>query len=1002
MTAFNQPISTYDNWGIDPSYMTPAYMANFRPSYGNDGDERNPYAMNQSLSESVWMGVGPGSTSFGADPLQYFGAAKHELATSTVDASMKALQSVGIPLATWYLANNMIGKTGLAKKAGAAMGAGGSRALTGTLGKVLNKVPGVGSIARGMGAMGMGSAMASGAGALGGLAGAMFLPVMAGAAVSSALSPGIIDPYVSTRRGMDSMRANVANQYVHGHGQSTHEGFGMSAVRAAEISGALTIASAEDTAYNIEDYNKFADFGMRSGLFQEMGNLDSKTIVDSVKGLADLVQSITSVTGDPDFQNAIGVVSKLKAGGLDDLTKMSQAVKRLGFASAASGVSVDQIINTVGNQGMIMAQQEGMTGVTGLLASADAYAGFTNARKSGLISGATIGALGDIEGMTQNVMSGALRVMDGAYGRMTMQPGSSMGQGVTESILKWGAEFTEDPILSMGDWNLNQSVYKDKTMREQGSVNIIIKTLQAKARQLNKDPSDVRVLAALAPSEGLSNEEFRSTVVQYKAMTDDRSREQMRGAREAKERQGFAAQLVDDGYSLNGIWGIGTAQRLWVDTGAQMQAGMSNIGNYVAEVGAHLSDEWDRLSPAVLGADLTDQIRTRVEGTDGMATEYSLQGGHMRADYRRKLGDEKKMNFVESNEWRDEISSIMSATQSTNPKVKNKAMEVLKMLEDTENRTPENTHKFKNLLTELNDLTGTISSSDNLIDRNEELNRITDMGYAANGLRTIKKDVKGEEVLKASAIEKYNSYAILGGNSYSSNEDYKKYGYKDITGMSVKERGEVLQSIFGARGDNKKLSKIFEEMDEDKLSKVGKLLKVDKSIMNGKDVNNKRAALMKNAKEISTGDGGDIADEEDLLQRAYLQTGDMDFAKKLIATGHGSHIMELSNDKIREDFQILGIGNTKTNEVASEYISNAYNNHKAGKALDHQYDEAAKSNLNTDTFKDLSETFTDVSKGMKESNDSNTKALNRLTDTLNNPRPGSLSKAFKSVLETSR
>lgn len=1003
MTPFNQPISTYDNWGIDPSYMTPAYMANFRPQYGDDGDYMNPYSQNRSLAQSAWMGIGPGAVPFGSDPFQQIGAAKQDLANAPGDALMSGLQSVAIPLASWYMADKLIGSTGIGRAVGAGMGRGASRVVTGMAGGLLSRVPGVGAVARGLGAMGAGNAMAGGAAALGGLAGSMFLPLAAGAAIGTGVEKGIVDPFVATRRSTEAMRANVANQYVGGAGGATTDGFGMSAVRAAEISSELTKASAMDTAFDVEEYGKLADFGMRSGLFQEMGDLDTKNIVDGVKGLADLVQSITTVTGDPDFKNAIGIVSKLKAGGLDDLVRMNTAVKQIGAASAASGVSADQIINTVGNQGMVMAQQEGMTGVTGLLASADAFAGFTNARKAGLISGATMGALGGVEGMTQNVMSGAMKALDSGYGRMTIQSDGRMGDDVNESIARWGTQFAEDPMVSMGDWNLNQGVDKDRTMREQGASNVIMSHLQAMARNMGLDEKNVNVLAALAPSMNISNEEFRSAAIQNKNMSDSVAQERMRGAREAKRRQDTAAQLVTDGYSMAGIPLIGDAQQFITNTGAQMQSGMSNVGNYVAGVGASVSDSWDRFTAEALGIGMKDSIRTRVESPEGVTSEYSLKGGRIAGANMNlregTLANMKDGGFIQNNDFETEIGNIMQLTQSRDPDVRNKALEVVKMLEGTEGRTAENSVVFKKALADLDKMSGNmITGTDNAMDRNDELNRITQEGYTNERLRAEKKTVKGTESQLASAVAQYNSYGSGTGTSYSTEDEY--LGGKEISGFSVKERAGLLQQVFGAAGDATKLNEFATQDFGADREKIGRMFKIDKSIVDNyeNDPAAFEAALAKRATEMSTEDIGDIETDEQLRERILLQTGDAAFADKLLADGNGELIRDLVNDDLGGALTGIGIGDNNTNVLLQERIKDQYASYKGFETQDKQAQQAQDMGIDTSGIRDLA-AMGDTFQGISKANNDNTAAVNKLTETLNKPVPGSVGAVFKAASE---
>ncbi|CAL9955080.1 hypothetical protein VPHD148_0004 [Vibrio phage D148] len=618
MSFDNMPMQGYQGWNVNAPYMTPSYMANFRPSYGQ-GDQNNPYVQNHSIGQSAWA-LGPGDLGYGADTLGTLGAHRYNIATSPFDAGMQGLQSVAVPLASWYAADRVLGRTGI----GAAMGRGMGNGAASAAGWGARRM-GMGSIAGGAGRMGLGAL----AGGVGSLAGGMLMPIMAGQALSTAVSSGFIDPYVSTRRGMDAMRANNYSTALSGGGGSASGGFGMSATRAQAISQALTEAGQADFSLSGGDYNQIADNMMQAGMFQEVGDMDTTRIVDGVKKATSVLKMISRITGDNDIQEGIKTLAMLKNGGLDNIDQMGQAMQQIRNASAMSGTSVNQILDTVGSQGMVMAQQAGMRGVTGLLASADAYAGFTNARRSGLISGAQMQALGGAEGMTQNLMGGVMQMMQSPYARMTMQGGSSFGGSISGNVAKWGQGASLDPISSQGDWFLNKGAYTDAAMNQNGGASMTLSTLQAMAKASGLDPNNGRHIAAMAQESGMSSEQFRSIVEYDRSQGDLGTRMSGGQKRLIGQRSDFASEMQQEGLGMIGMAGVGDVQLGWRRFKSGVAEGAAKATSGITETAASISDWWEEMDANMKGTRLDHQIENYIVDGEGQGALFKLEGRSM-------------------------------------------------------------------------------------------------------------------------------------------------------------------------------------------------------------------------------------------------------------------------------------------------------------------------------------------------------------------------------------
>ena len=663
MDPFNSPIQGYDGWNVNASYLTPAYMANYRPKYGNDTGKSNAFSENLSIGDSL-MRMGPRDHAFGRDVLQDSSYDRYNISSGMGDAAVWGMQNVAIPAAAWSAATrfNQLGthfgsRASMGSRAGGFMGNMASRMTTGTLSGA-RSMAGLGSA----GSMGTGAAtmMAGGSRAVGALAGGMFLPLLAAQAASTVMDKTLVDPYVSTRRGMDSMLSNTANTAVHGSGASTSGGFGMSATRAQDISQALTVAGGQDLMLETGSYNEIADNMMRAGIFQEVGDMDTTRIVDGVKKATSVLKLIQRITGDPDIKNGIQTLATLKAGGLDDINQMGVAVNQLRSASAVSGVSMQQLMSTIGNQGAIMAQQQGISANTGMLASADAFAGFTNARRSGLLSGTEVAMLGGVEGMTQNLMGGAYQTLNSGISRMIMQGGGQFGGTMSGNIQAWGGKVAGNPLASQGDWFLNQQVYKDDAMKNVGASNVILKSLQGHARSMGLDPNDANMLAAVAPSLGISPEQLRSAGLADRAAQDPLSRMRMTEARGASDISNRITEMQNNNQGLYDIPGLGGIQKTYNEMGQAISMTGATIMDPVTRATSAISDSW---TEAITGTKGLESLKSRtnlITNADGTSSKVRYVGRD-----NSKMHTDKRL--LKSDKY-DELFSKLNAL-SSDPKL---------------------------------------------------------------------------------------------------------------------------------------------------------------------------------------------------------------------------------------------------------------------------------------------------------------------------------------------
>ena len=306
------------------------------------------------------------------------------------------------PIALWYGMHKMAG--GALEKAGAWMGGGLLGGAGNLLGRGIAKVPGMGGIGGAISSAAISPKGLTGLGRILGTVGAGFATGGLALAASDIVDRGVFDPYVATRKATKALQANYGNQFMLGGGD-TAGGKGMSSTRAQEIAEAMTQMGQNSINFETKDIGEIADLSQRAGLFNNFATGDNKKMIDTTIAITKAVSTIGAIAGDKDFQTSIERMARLKNLGVTNIKDMATVVGTLSGAAAISGTNVDQIMNTVGNQGAMYAQQQGLRGITGMLAAADAYSSFTNARKMGLMSSGQAQSLGGMEGMTQHIMS---------------------------------------------------------------------------------------------------------------------------------------------------------------------------------------------------------------------------------------------------------------------------------------------------------------------------------------------------------------------------------------------------------------------------------------------------------------------------------------------------------------------------------------------------------------------------------------------------------------------
>lgn len=639
------PMSSYYGFGINPAYTTPAYMSNFRPAYASDTDPFNPYSQNRSYMEALrnqYMFSPIGN--YASDPSEDERANNWAINTMHSDAFANGITKVGIPLAAWYGANKFFGMKvaarsptaglwdrgaayagaiyrgqGMGAASAAWMNTAARQSLGAASGSVLGRAAGrfmgagIGGAGRLMGlggALGGASTVLGGAGAVaGGLVGSIAMPLAVGAGVAKAANYYAAEPYIGLRRGEDAMLANTANTFVGGQAGPNMGSFGISARHANRLSRAFMDSNIQDMGFKPGDYSAMADYGMQAGIFNDIGNLNVDDMKKRVSGMADSVKMIMAVANTNSVKEAIQYMARLKAAGVSNPGSVTRVMSEMGMASGISGASAEQIMNTVGNQGQMIAQRLGMLPIIGQRQAATTYAGFANAYKTGSLNQADAAALGGVEGATQYAMEGAGRIFSMPYFKAAINSGAELGTGNMLGVSQaFGKRRAGNPLQSYGDDIINSGVRTSEYLNKHSSMETVMNFLYDQTANIpsakGKDGKvDLRAALGWAQANGyLSEEEARTYALQYKMKSDPAYQRRMQSAAAGSADKQMNQWMNQQGYdTLAGIPGVGNMIQRVRQINRDILDDSSGISGAFTQMRAGMSDKWDTFQASIMG-----------------------------------------------------------------------------------------------------------------------------------------------------------------------------------------------------------------------------------------------------------------------------------------------------------------------------------------------------------------------------------------------------------------
>lgn len=522
------------SWGVNPNLLTPSYTAAYRPTYnGNQGDPNSPRPnFGQSLNQVINPFAG-GGDNYGGNVYQQQSPFFDTLGYNPLDRGTSITQKWVVPgFASW------ISYRFLAKP----LGDMGERLAGGMVTGMAGKTFSAGTTAT-MGAV---------AGNLGRIGGAMFGPMVAAQTISWIADKAVFDPYIAQRQMTNDLRRDFAGvTFGDGSGNSI-TGKGYSRYAAARQARQISMMGAEDMTFNQSEVSNLTDLSARSGL---LDTVQGGQVADRMKMITKQVKLVMQVANTSDFKEAIEILSKLQTSGVG-IKDVTSVLTRLGDASSIAGVSFQKMMGTVGAQGGYTFGSNGMTPYVGQLTAANAYAGFSAAYRSGLISPDLMARMGGVEGATQSATTGLLNMAQSPFAKMTAYNKYMLGGdagSVTSNVSKFSGAMNKNPLLNYGAALYYEKELASKSLEQDGLQGKIDLTRQIAgnirgALDKNGDIDARALMPLLMQTQGLTEPEARALIEAQRAAQDPEQQKQARAGITSQAKEAWLRSRINEKY----------------------------------------------------------------------------------------------------------------------------------------------------------------------------------------------------------------------------------------------------------------------------------------------------------------------------------------------------------------------------------------------------------------------------------------------------------------------
>lgn len=592
------------NWGIDSSYLTPAYAAPFRPRY--DGPYGTPFGsqVDPGFFQSAHA-ISPFNLqrdNYGGNTYPQQSPYYSSLFYTPADQAMSLGQKWVVPAVTGWAAFKYLNRPSeaLGRAAGSRFGIGFAQGL-GSANAA--KIASAGRVGASIGAVGSG----------------LVLPALAATAAYEAVDTTFFEPYVAQRQLSQNLQRNFAGISYAGSGGNNITGKGLSRTFASHMSKNISNFGANDLTFNIQEASNIADMSSRAGL---LDTTTANNLTERITSISRQLKLVMQVANTADFREAVELLSSLKIAGATG-SLATRTLSGIGAHASIAGVSTQRLMNTVGAQGQYLFGANGITPYLGQLAAGRAYSSFATAYRSGLVSPELMARLGGPEGATQLSLSGHLSALQTPYVRM-LGMNQVMGGGIDSSVVgnvsKFGSMAAMNPIQTLGAMGLyNGGIQSLMAQKGPGFLDNIIHQIASTGMPQSLDRNgkiNAETYYAILTQTGMMGEqEARAHIAKQAAMSDPRTVSEMKAGLRSAGRDSALKFMQQNNMNL-GI-ATGPVNDLYA-AGRYLLSGGSNKAGGLIERASYAADKFERWYTDALYGGL-DNINQRELTDDRMS-----------------------------------------------------------------------------------------------------------------------------------------------------------------------------------------------------------------------------------------------------------------------------------------------------------------------------------------------------------------------------------------------
>lgn len=588
-------------WGLNTSYLTPSFLAPYRPQYAGNANFQMPtMGFGRALNTAIPTPFQP-DTPYYANPQMYQARAASEVGNKISDGAMAAGQfviPVAIGLATaaavdsfrfsggaqadvsrmaygfrssmpsWLGGASTLTQASYLARSQTLMEAGGHWAGR-TAGRAVGAattatIQSLSFLTRGRTIAGLPSLATAGArvaGFAGAAVGSLLAPYAFGEAIAEGVDAAVFSPYVAGRQTSNMVQDSLRGTYTGGLGSAASP-LDVTNRNASKIGFELSRTFTNNTSFGMEASADIYSGATAAGLFK--GTQFNTT--DMKKRMKDVTQSISlmmSVFNDPSTQDAIERLRQLSEGsGLKSVSAISALIAQYRIASAVTGVGTRELMSGVGTQGQLMYAQSGLMPHLGQYAAINAMSGISSAYRSGLVSSTSLAMMGGEQGATQLAVQAQIGLARNPYFEMTAFNKYAGGKNPTDvvgNIAAFGQAISSNPLAGYGKFMLNKDITTSNMLRDdpRSVIDRIVERGKTMPRFYTKEGRiDAASFGAIAMSQGLSVDQIRALYTQIQG----EAKYQTSGAASAALETSRAAMLNESNmtYYKGGITGTVT------------------------------------------------------------------------------------------------------------------------------------------------------------------------------------------------------------------------------------------------------------------------------------------------------------------------------------------------------------------------------------------------------------------------------------------------------------